>query len=395
MPNFQYTAITISGERVAGVLAGGNEQAVLSELEARRLTPVAVAPAKESSTRGRRVSGRDLAQSYVQLSDLLRAGVPLMRSLTLLGSRKSAPALAKVFNGIAEAVSEGTEMAAAMEANPDVFPRVHVAMVRAGEKGGFLEAVLARLGQFLTAQEEMRSKVIGSMIYPAVLMIAGVLILGVIFGYFLPMFRPMFAKIQLSPITKLVFGISDFVSGYWYIMGAIVVLLVFGVLQLRKQPAVQLKLDRFKVRGPIVGPIFRSFGAARFCRILGTLLSNSIPMLTAMQIARDAAGNSLIEAAIDDAAEAVRHGQALAPPLAASGLFMDDIIEMIAVGESANNLDEVLVAIADTLEKRMDRQLSAATTLIEPLMMMVLALIVAMVAIAVILPITQLSSGVS
>ncbi|MBC7773362.1 MAG: type II secretion system F family protein, partial [Pyrinomonadaceae bacterium] len=156
MPSFQYTAISTTGERIVGVLTGGNEQAVLAELESRKLTPVAVAPAKErAKNKGRKVSPRQLAGSYLQLADLLRAGVPLLRGIKLLGSRKSAPALSKVFSELAAAVADGTELAAAMEARPEVFPRVHIAMVRAGEKGGFLEAVLARLGQFLTAQAQL------------------------------------------------------------------------------------------------------------------------------------------------------------------------------------------------------------------------------------------------
>ena len=394
MPSFEYTAITVTGERVGGILTGGSEQAVLSELESRRLTPVKVAPAKEKRVRSRKVSVRQLAQSYQQLADLLRAGVPLLRGLKLLGGRKSAPALAKTFGEVADAVAEGTELAAAMEARPDTFPRVHVAMVRAGEKGGFLESVLARLAQFLTAQAEMRSKVIGNLIYPSILIITGILILGAIFGFFLPKFRPMFEKIPLNSLTKAVFAFSDFVSRFGIVLLAIAAAAGAGLWWAYRQPAVQDRIDRWKVTAPVMGPIYRTMGVARFCRVLGTLLGNAIPMITAMHIARDAAGNRVMEQAIEAATESVRHGEALAKPLAASGLFSDDVIEMITVGESANNLDDVLITIADTMEQRLDRQLSAAVKLIEPAMLLVLAIIVAIVAIAVILPMTQLSSGV-
>lgn len=395
MPSFQYTAISSTGERIVGVLTGGNEQAVLAELESRRLTPVAVAPARERARRaGRNVPPRQLAASYLQLADLLRAGVPLLRSIKLLGSRKSAPALAKVFSELAAAVADGSELAAAMEAKPEIFPRVHIAMVRAGEKGGFLEAVLARLGQFLTAQAELRSKIVGNLIYPCILILAGIVILGIIFGYFIPMFRPMFAKMELGVLTRSVLGLSDLISAYGLYLLVPAVIGIVSVWRLCKRPSMQGRLDRIKMRTPVLGPILRTIGVARFCRILGTLLSNAIPMLGAMQIAKDAAGNTIMEQAIDKAADAVRHGQALAPPLAESGLFADDVVEMISVGESANNLDDVLVSIADTLEQRLDRQLAAAVKLIEPALLIMLAIIVGLVAISLILPMTQLSAGV-
>ncbi|MGE3109107.1 MAG: type II secretion system F family protein [Phycisphaerales bacterium] len=394
MPNFEYTAITVTGQRVAGMLTGGSEQAVLAELESRRLTPVRIEPAKERRSTSRRVSTRQLAQAYQQLADLLRAGVPLLRGLKLLGAQKSCPPLAKTFAQIADDVAEGVELASALESRSDTFPRVHVAMVRAGEKGGFLEGVLGRLAQFLSAQAELRSKVIGNLIYPAILIVSGVVVLGLIFGYFLPQFRPIFAKVPLNSLTRGVLAISDFIAAYGIYLVGVVAGLGIGAWSIRNRPQVRERTDRWMVRGPVIGPITRTLGVARFCRILGTLLGNGIPMISAMQIARDAAGNRLMESAIEAATESVRHGEALAAPLAKSGLFAEDVIEMISVGESANNLDDVLVTIADTMERRLDRQLTAAVKLIEPAMLLVLAIIVAIVALSVILPMTQLSSNI-
>ncbi len=400
MPSFRYTALTAAGERVAGVLAGGSEQAVLAELETRRLTPVAVAEQREAraASFGRRVSARQLATAYTQLADLLRAGVPLLRGLRLLGARKSAPALSKVFGELADAVAEGTELAEAMGAHPEVFGTIHVAMVRAGEKGGFLEGVLARLGQFLHGQAELRSKVVGNMIYPAVLVVFGTLVMGLVFGYFIPMFRPIFAGLEadgkLNILTRSVLGLSVVIRQYGLLALAGLVAAIIAAWRASKVRAVRAQWEAVKVAMPVVGSLIRALAAARFCRILGTLLGNSIPMLSAMQIARQATGNALMEAAIERATEAVRQGQSLAPPLAESGLFDDDIIEMISVGESANNLADVLVTIAETLEQRIDRQLSVAVKLIEPLMLVALALVVGLVAIALIVPMTQLSQQV-
>lgn len=395
MPLFQYHALNPSGQRVAGVLAGANEQAVLAELETRQLVPVSIAPKRERSLALRRgASARVMAATYQQLADLLKAGVPLMRGLRLLGARKSQPRLSKVFKEMADAVAEGEELAEAMAKHPNFFPKVHVAMVRAGEKGGFLEAVFARLAQFVNGQAELRGKLVGNLVYPAMLVVFGAAVLGVIFGFFVPMFRPMFEKMPSLPaVTKLVFAMSTMVAAYGPVTLAVVGAAVAGLWWAGRRPDVRRKLTELRTNAPVVGPLVRAIAAARFCRMLGTMLGNGIPMLAAMQIAKDAAGNVLMEEAIERASEAVRAGQALATPLSESGLFSDDVIEMISVAESANNLDDVLITIAETIEGRIDRLLSSLVRLIEPLLLMAIAGVVVLVAMALILPMTQMRSG--
>lgn len=399
MANYRYIALTAGGERVVGVLAGASEQAVLAELETRRLTPVQVSAHEERATAfSRRVSTRQLASAYTQLADLLRAGVPLMRGLRLLGASKSNPKLAAVFTEVADAVSEGTELAEAMAARPEVFARIHIAMVRAGEKGGFLDSVLARLGSFLQAQADMRARVIGSLIYPAVLVFVGIAILGIIFGVFVPKFRPMFATMEqqggLPGLTKLVLGMGEVVSAWGPALAICLAVGLAALWRIVRRPEAARKLDAIKLKLPVVGPLIGAIAIARFCRILGTMLGNSIPMLTAMQIAREAAGNAVLEDAIVKATEAVRQGQALAPPLAESGLFAPDVVEMITVGEQANNLDDVLVTVAQTLESRIERMLQVALKLVEPLLLLAMAVVVGLVAAGLVLPISQMGSSV-
>ncbi len=399
MANFRYIALTSSGERVVGVLAGSSEQAVLAELETRRLTPVQVAEHEErASPLRRRIGTRQLATAYTQLADLLRAGVSLMRGLRLLGASKSNPRLAAVFSEVGDAVAEGTELAEAMAARPDVFPRIHVAMVRAGEKGGFLDQVLARLGSFLQAQADMRARVVGSLIYPAVLVFVGIGILGVVFGVFVPKFRPMFTKMaedgNLPGLTRAVLGIGDVVSAWGPAIAVAAVILLLMLWRLVRKPETARRLDALVLRIPLIGPLIAALAIARFCRILGTMLGNSIPMLAAMQIAREAAGNAVLEDAIARSVEAVRQGQPLAPPLAESGLFTPDVVEMVTVGEQANNLDEVLITIAQTLESRIERMLQVVLKLIEPLLLLVMAVVVGFVAAGLVLPISQMGSSV-
>jgi len=397
MPTFQYMAMGLDGQRVRGVLAGASEQAVLAELESRRLTPVSINASREPIFRLRRgVSVRRLATAYEQLADLLRAGVPLLRALRLLGGQKQSPRLAEVFTQLSEAVAEGEEFHVAMGRRPEVFRRVHVAMVRAGEKGGFLEDVLARLCELLTGQADLRSKVIGNLVYPGVLVVAGTGILSAIFGVFIPRFRPLFERLgdDLPGVTRFVFAVSTGVSKYGLVTLGVVAALVLTGIVLSRRPAVRRWVTTVRTFAPVVGPLTRALATARLCRLLGTMLRNGVPMLTAMGIAKEASGNVLLEEAVERAREAVRAGEPLAAPLGQSGLFSTDVVEMIAVAEAANNLDSVLTTIAETIERRIERMLTVAVRLIEPLLLMVLASVVVTVALGLILPMARLGSTV-
>jgi general secretion pathway protein F/type IV pilus assembly protein PilC len=398
VPTFKYEAISGAGERISGQLHSASEQAALADLEARSLTPIRISEKSEAG-HGRRlfrgVSVRALATAYTQLSDLLRAGVPLLRSLTLLSQRRSNPRLGACFEELTRQVADGAELAVAMAERPDIFPKIHIAMVAAGEKGGFLEVVLSRLGRFLERQADLRTKLFGNLLYPAILVFVGAGVLIAVFGYLVPKFRPMFAKLEeagdLPGITRFVLGLSSLVSDYWLITIAFLALCVGASILLLRRPAVRLSLARAQLFAPFFGPLFRAIAAARFCRILGTLLANAIPLLTALSISRDAAGNPILAATIDEATEAVRQGDPLHRALGVSGCFEADVVEMIAVGESANNLDEVLVTIAETTERRIDTMATTAVRLVEPLLLLALAVVVAIVAIALIVPISRMS----
>ncbi len=403
MPSFEYVALDPSGARTTGVLSAPTEQAVLAELESRSLRPLRLKEKPVGGLQlpllgGRKVSQRRLAQSYLEMGDLLKAGVPIMRALALLSRRKSQPAIADVYRHLAEHVGDGGEISSAMAERPDAFPRVHVAMVRAGEKGGFLEEVFLRLGQFVQAQADLRGKVIGNMIYPALLVSFGVLILTVVFAFFVPMFGGMFNRLeeagQLPGITAFVFFISDVVGRYGLVTLAVLTVLAIVLMRLARRPDVRRALAVAAVRAPVIGPLNRALAVARFCRLLGTMEQNGVPLLSAMLIAKDAAGNVLLEEAIAEAAESVRSGEDLATPLERSGLFGDDVVEMIRVGEAAGTVGEVLMNIATTLEGRIDRLLTTAVRLIEPLLLLFIAGGVGFVAAALVLPLTRMSSAI-
>ncbi len=393
VPDFAYIARDGGGRRVSGRTEATSEAAVLAELAARGLAPIRVRPANAARRRGGRIGTRALAGSYRQLSELLRAGVPLLRALRLLARARSHPALAAAWGEVADRLAAGERLADAMEGRQGVFAPVHIAMVRAGERGAFLEPVLARLASLLEQQADLRGKVLGNLLYPVLLLLVGFGIVVAALVFFVPKFEEYFMKMPELPFaTRILLGTSALVTEHAWLMGGLAVAALVGAVAAARNPRVRVAVVRRLMRVPVLGPLFSSIAVARFARMLGTLLENGIPMLQALGIARDSAGNPVLATAVDAAAEAVRHGEPLSRPLAESGLFPEEVVEMISVGESANNLPSVLVRLADTLESRIDRMLATLLRLMEPAMLLLIAAVVLFIFLALVVPMMQLSS---
>lgn len=390
MAVFAYRARGTDGRRVDGRLEGPSRAAVVGELQSRGLSPVQVRETSAGRS-GRRLPVKRLAAAYTQLADLLRAGVPLLRGLRLLGRGKADPRIAAAMNSIAEQVADGERLADAMR-SVGGFPDVHVAMVQAGERGGFLDEVLAELGLFLEHQADRRATVLGNLIYPAMLLLVGFGIVVTALVYFVPKFQEVFEGMELPLATRLLMGLSDVATTGWPVLAVLAVGAGIGWWFARERPEVRRRVAGWQLRLPIAGDLVRSLAVARFTRMLGTLLSNGIPMLAAMRISRDAAGHPLLEDAIDAAADAVGGGESLSAPLASSGLFGEDVIEMITVGESANTLPAVLVGVARTAEKRTDRVLDTMLKLMEPALLLALAGAVVFIFLALVVPMMELGS---
>ena len=293
-------------------------------------------------------------------------------------------------------VAEGTRLADAMRKHPKVFSELAVSMVRAGEEGAFVEDVLKRIADFTDHQEMLKSKVTGAMVHPIFLMVMGTVVVIAMSTFFVPKFTPIFERMSskgsLPAATTWLLAISDTLQRY----GIVVLLILAGGVtyasRWAKTEPGRLWFDRMRLRLFGIGPIFRSFAISRFCRILGTLLKNGVPILESLRIAKDAAGNKVLSDAIATAAENVSTGKALAAPLAECGEFPVEIVEMIAVGEEANNLEQVLIDVADTLERQTNRTLDLFVRMLEPIMLTVLAGIVLFVVVALLLPILQSST---
>ncbi len=400
MPEFRYIARELSGRAVSGELTAASELDVVSQLSGKQLFPVKILPSKPTGVRQfgwrRRPSAGQLATFYSQLADLLRSGVPLLRSLDLLERQTSHAGLKSVLRELRDRVADGTRLAESMRVHPEAFSELAVSMVRAGEEGSFLEDVLKQVADFTEHQQELKSRVIGAMAYPAFLLVAGVSVVWAMLVWFVPKFTPVFERLsnqgELPWATTALMSLSDVAGSYWFVT---VLALVGAVLILRQQLRTEAGIRRWhsaSLRLPAMGPVVRSLAVARFCRILGTLLKNGVPILQSLRIAKDATGNRIITDAIAAAADSVSTGKSLASPLASSGQFPLEVVEMISVGEEANNLEQVLINVADTMERRTQRLLDLAVRLLEPLMLMVMAGLILFVVIGLLLPVMK-SSG--
>jgi len=401
MPDFQYVARELSGQQVSGTLSANNQQDALSSLAARDLFPVKIDLAESAKAEqlrsNKRIPSRLVTMFYSQLADLLKSGVPLLRSLHLLERQYKHPGFCYVLTDVIEQVADGNRLADAMRRHPRAFNSLAVSMVTAGEEGSFMEDVLKRVAAFNEHQEELKSKVVGAMVYPFFLMGAGTVIVVWMLVQFVPKFASIFDRMadagQLPWATTTLLSLSDMMQSYWYLILLAVGAIGYLTVQWSQTPEGRVKVDYFRLHARGVGPIVRSLAIARFCRILGTLLLNGVPILQSLRISKDATGNVVLSEAISNAADNISTGKSLAQPLGSCGQFPDEVVEMIAVGEEANNLEQVLIDIADNMERRTNRQLELFVRLLEPAMLLVMAALVVFVIAALLLPVLQMSGA--
>jgi len=359
--------------------------------------------ARGSSTRNwfgakRKIRSQLLATTLSQMADLLDSGVPLLRTLEVLSRQSSQPRLSEVLDDIREQISEGATLDAAFARHPDVFSDLMISMIRAGGEGGFLEDVLKRTASFIEEQEDLKARVIGAVTYPVLLGIAGFTVTTVLIIFFVPKFSELFDRLrqrgELPSLTIGLLGLSDFLRAYGvYLVIALVAVAFWIRSQLKTQRGLDLR-DRLKLKVPLGGKIYLNLAVSRFCRVLGTLLHNGVPILRALEISSDSTGNRMLSAAVQAAAANITSGESLSRPLAACGLFPGTVVEMIAVAEESNNLENVLVDIADGIERRTQRQLDLMVRLLEPMMLLIMASVILVVVIALLLPVFQMSTTI-
>lgn len=400
MPDFSYIARNAQGQRIAGTIAAASPREASDLLARQQLFPLEVAARKQPFrlTWRRGVGGQVLAVFYSQLASLLRGGVPMLRSLALLREQSSHRVLKTVLEDVHSRVEDGTPLAETMARHQYVFGEMAVSMVRAGGEGGFLEEALDRVAQFTEQYEDLKSRTTGALAYPMFLGAVGFLVVTGLVVFFVPKFAELFDTLrtqgQLPAATEWLLWTSTSLRSWGWILLIVFAIAMVAFRQRLATDRGRKTWDGIKLRLPLVGPIFRSLAVARFCRVLGTLLKNGVPILKSLEISREAAGNRVLSAAIEAASENITAGQSLAKPLAESGHFQATVVEMISVAEEANTLEQVLVEIADTLERRTARQLDLAVRLLEPIMLLLLAMIVLFVVIALLMPVIKMSGTI-
>ena len=403
MPVFQYKALQADGKAAEGQLEAGGRQEAFRLMEEKGLRPITLAERSAAEKNGAapsglasfkfqssRVTPRMLESFTRLLSSLLAAGVPLSRALVILCKESSSPAAGAKWKAIYDSVVDGVSLADSMATMPDTFPRVYVAMVSAGETGGFLDLVLAQIADFQAREKDLRSKVSAAMLYPAILLLLALGVLVVLMTVFIPKFQKMFDSFggKLPLLTRIIITISDWVRHY-----GIYIALALGVAGFLVRNWISSERGRrtwegFIIRVPVLGPLLSQFAMARFCRMLGTLLNAGVPLVQALNVARRSIGNQILVDAVSNSIERVKEGAQLGASLSdCRSLFPTSVLEMISVGEESGKLDQELVRIASVTEGDLDRNLKMAVAMLEPLMLFFIAAFIGAIFIGMIMPI--------
>ncbi len=398
MPDFTYKARNLAGEIISGSMSANTERDVVNMLSGQQLFPVTVETEgeKKGITFGGRVSDQKIAVFYEQLASLITNGVPMIRSLNILKEQTRIPVFQDALTDVISRIEDGETLSDSFARHPKIFSEMAVNMSRAGSEGGFLEDALKRVAKFTEQQAELKSKTVGALIYPGVLATIGTLVVTILLVFFVPKFGELFDQLrdvgELPAITDWLLWFSGFLRGYGiFILAGLAILYAVVMVQLSTEKGKRFA-DAAKIKTPLLGPIFLNLAVGRFCRVLGTLLKNGVPILKALDISRDASGNKVLSEAIATASENITSGETLSSPLAKSGHFPRNVTEMISVAEESNTLDEVLINISDGLEKQTVRRLDLMVKLIEPLMLLVMAAIIMVVVVALLLPIMKMGN---
>jgi type II secretory pathway component PulF len=426
MPLFTYKAIEASGSITEGQLEAGGRQEAFRLMEARGLRPISLAersarpgrnghshgngkptPAKAASGGAsepssglalplggsRRVSGRVLENFTRLLANLLAAGIPLSRALVILQKEAANPVARAKWKEVHDLVVDGMSLADAMARSPETFPRVYVAMVEAGETGGFLDVVLSQIADFQAGERDMRGKVMTALLYPVILLVLALGVLVFLLVFFIPRFQVIFTGFgaQLPLLTQLIVGASDLLRAYGPVLVLGLAVAAYLVRNWLVSPAGRRAWEGVVLRLPAVGGLVAQYAMSRFCRMLGTLLGAGVPLINGLNVARRSIGNQILVDAVANSIDQVKEGKSLGTSLGeCRALFTGSTLEMISVAEESGKLDEELVRIANVTEGDLDRRLRTSVALAEPLMLFLIAGFIGTIFIGMVIPIFTL-----
>jgi type IV pilus assembly protein PilC len=429
VPKFRFIAMDAKGQETEGVLEAENQNRLIGLLREKGLFPTkveemgkkaAAGPAKPgaaaqpkgglsaelkmpkflSALFAPRVSAKQLTIFTRQLATLLDAGLPLLRGLHILQRQEAHPTLKAAITGMAESVEGGSTFAEAMAQQNKVFDKFFVNMVRAGEAGGALETVLVRMAEFMEKGQRIKNKIKGAMVYPVVVLVMALGILSFMLLVIIPKFAEIFKDLlgsadELPPLTKVVMGISKIFTDHGVLALVIIGVIVVVIRAMSATKRGRYLLDVLKLKAPVFGGLTRMGAISTFARTLGTLLTGGVPMLQALSIVKDVAGNLVISTAIGQVHDAVKEGESMVTPLDASKVFPGMVIGMVQVGEETGALPDMLMKIADTYDDEVDTAVDAMTSVIEPILIIFLAVVVGTIVIAMFMPMISIITKMS
>lgn len=391
---FSYRAATMEGTIVEGVIDAVDEKAAIERLKNTGVIPLKVAAPKEGLKKRftLRSSRGDLLTFTTELSALLGAGLPLDRSLNILSGISESKEMKNIIQSILKSIREGSSFSDALQRHSEVFPKIYINMIRAGEAGGVLDVVLDKLNEFLESTKELREHVFSAMIYPTILIATGGISIIILLTYVLPKFTVIFAELggSLPLPTQILLTISNSLKSYWWI---VLSLLIIGWIIFKnsiKSSTGRYKWDSFKLR--VMREVIRKLETARFCRTLGTLLKSGVPLLQALNNAKDVISNQVIASVIDDVSKGAKEGKGIAVPLSNTNVFPPLALSMIKVGEETGQLDDMLLRVATTYEKSLKVAIKRFVSLLEPVMILIMGLVIGFIVVSMLMAIFSITA---
>jgi type IV pilus assembly protein PilC len=420
MAKYEYIALDARGQESRGVIEAPNPNDAVGQLRQSGYFPTSVveegkgAPATRNKkaqkamkaatapkAKGgitlftkKTVSGKTLMIFTRQLATLIDAGLPLLRGLTVLAKQEKDVVLKNTINSLADAVQGGSTFSESMAQHPRIFNKLYINMVKAGELGGVLELVLNRLAEFQEKAQKIKNKVVAAMAYPVIVLVIAVVIMMFLLAFIVPRFEQIFKDMlgnkPLPVLTQYVIAASRYLQDHWVIIIAAVVALVVVYRLIARSTRGRMVLDRIMLKAPLFGDLTRKSSISRFSRTLGTLVTSGVPILQALNITRETAGNTVVADAVTKVHDAVKEGESIVAPLEASGVFPPMVISMVDVGEETGQLPEMLLKIAEVYDDEVDNAVEGLTSLLEPIMIVLLALIVGTIVIALFMPLIDI-----
>ena len=408
MPLFAYSAVDAQGKTHQGTLEANSAADAAAAIKKKGQFPTNISEttaAASGKAAGKgfsfkfslgggggtgKVPSKTLTVFTRQLSTLISAGLPLLRSLRTLGKQEKDANLKKIMLGLSESVEGGTTFSEALTQHPKAFNKLYVNMVKAGELGGVLEIVLTRLAEFAEKSQRIKGKVTSAMVYPLVVLTIAVGIVTFLMLFIVPKFEAIFKDMlggrPLPFITQMIMDLSRFIQGNFILIAVAIIVAVVAARFAMKMPGVAATVDNYKLKIPLFGDMLTKTSVARFSRTLGTLVSSGVPILQALNITRDTAGNLRVSKAVESIHDNVKEGESMVTPMEASGIFPPMVVSMVQVGEETGQLPDMLTKVADVFEEEVDNAVSGLTSLLEPVMIVLLALVVGTIVVALFLP---------